>query len=340
MAASSQPLNWCPVQPALNHDSLATDAGCPFCHSSGNSVQLPTRPATVTPATQEAPAQYTPVAPGAVNAQLRASVLARGTGVSAATTYRNQAMKRAQIEVPSSPKIPAPFLFTVKVAWATYADADPPTTTRQRFNEYTTVAISHNACISFDIMKDTFRQQLQAQPAPYFSMITGPKAHGHWTIASNHLTATGANVQPNLITLWPGEFRIQDIISLTNWRLDKGVYPATLLFYPNLPSEKDDSDKISFHSSSVAFGDDSVIPRGRERGWREPKPPTPSPTFEPFTDLDDVPPQAPIDSVKRKGKGPHKRTISAAIQGTAEVVAVDGGLRKSARQRKMGEETG
>jgi hypothetical protein len=42
------------------------------------------------------------------------------------------------------------------------------------------------------------------------------------------------------------------------------------------------------------------------------KPPTPSPTFEPFTDLDDVPPQAPIDSVKRKGKGLHKRTISAA----------------------------
>jgi hypothetical protein len=108
-----------------------------------------------------------------------------------------------------------------------------------------------------------------------------------------------------------------------------------LLFYPNLPSENNDSDKISFYSSSVAFGDDSIIPRGRERGWREPKPPTPSPTFEPFTDLDDVPPQAPIDSVKHKGKGLHKRTISAAaIQGNEEVVAVDGGLRKSTRQRK------
>ena len=115
-----------------------------------------------------------------------------------------------------------------------------------------------------------------------------------------------------------------------------------MLFYPNLPSEKDDSDKISFRSSSVAFGDDSIIPKGRERGWREPKPPTPSPTFEPFTDLDDVPPQppidvpppAPIDSVKRKGKGLHKRTISAAIPSTEEVVAVDDGLRKSARRRK------
>ena len=62
--------------------------------------------------------------------------------------------------------------------------------------------------------------------------------------------------------------------------------------------------------------------------------PTPSPTFEPFTDLDDVPPQAPIDSVKRKGKGLHKRTISAAIPGTEEDVAVNNGLRKSARPRK------
>jgi hypothetical protein len=149
-------------------------------------------------------------------------------------------------------------------------------------------------------------------------------------------------MQPNLITLWPGEFRIQDIISLTNWRLDKGVYPATLLFYPNLPGEKDDSDKLSFHSSSVAYGDNSIIPKGRERGWTEPKPPTPSPTFEPVTDLDDVPPQAPIDvpsqapidSVNRKGKGLHKRTISAAIPSTEEVVAVDGGLRKSSRPRK------
>ena len=112
------------------------------------------------------------------------------------------------------------------------------------------------------------------------------------------------------------------------------MYPATLLFCPNLPSEKDDSGKISFRNSSVAFGDDNVIPRGRERGWREPKPSIPSPTFEPFTDLDDVPPQTPIDSVKRKEKGLHGRTISAAIPSTKEVVAVDNGLRKSARPRK------
>ena len=54
-----------------------------------------------------------------------------------------------------------------------------------------------------------------------------------------------ANMQPNLITLWPGQFRVQNIISLINWRLDKGVYPATLLFYPNLPGEKNDRIRIS-----------------------------------------------------------------------------------------------
>ena len=102
----------------------------------------------------------------------------------------------------------------------------------------------------------------------------------------------------------------------------------------NLSSEKDDSDKIGFRSSSVALGDDSIIPRGRERGWKEPKPPTLSPTFEPFTDLDDVPLQAPIDSVKRNGKGLHRRTISAAIPSTEEDLAVDDSVHKSARPRK------
>jgi len=136
-----------------------------------------------------------------------------------------------------------------------------------------------------------------------------------------------ANMQPNLITLWPGQFRVQNIISLINWRLDKGVYPAKLLFYPNLPGKKDDSDKIRCRRSSVAYGNPQAV---NEAG---PKPPTPSPTFELFMDLDDVPPQALIDSVKHKGKGLHKRTISAAIPST-EDVAVDDGLRKSARPRR------
>lgn len=90
------------------------------------------------------------------------------------------------------------------------------------------------------------------------------------------------------------------------------------------------SDKIGFRSSSIAFGDDSIIPRGHERGWREPKPPTPSPTLEPVTDLDDipssvlldVPPQVLIDRVECEGKGLYKRMVVVAIPRTEEVVAV------------------
>jgi hypothetical protein len=336
------PAQFCPAQPALDHDKLAPGAQCPFCYYTGPPVHLALRPTEVTPT---APSQYTPLTPGAVNAQLRATALARKTSVTPANAYRGQAIARATAETSASPKVPTPFLFTVKVAWAEYSDADPPMTTWKRFNEHTTVAILHNACISFDTMKETFRQQLQAQPAPYFAVITGPKGHGHWTLASNHLGAAAANAQPNLITPWPGEFRIQDVITFTNWREDKGQYNATLLFYPQLPNR--DVDTFSFRSLSVAFGDDSIIPKGRARSWKDPKPPTPSPTFEPYNGLDDVPPQEPIsqDKGRNKGKDTHKRTISAAIPSTERVAGrahspsvvqaiVKAATRKSARGRK------
>src|SRR5271156_5746022 len=67
---------------------------------------------------------------------------------------------------------------------------------------------------------------------------------------------------------------------------------------------------FSMRSSSIALGGDNIIPKGRMRRWKDPKPPTPSPTFEPYNGLDDVPLQEPGRS---KGKGTHKRTISAAI---------------------------
>jgi hypothetical protein len=173
-------------------------------------------------------------------------------------------------------------------------------------------------------MKDTFRQQLQAQRPPYFAVITAPKGHGHWTLASNHLSAASTNSQPNLISPWPGEFRIQDVINFTHWRGDKQQYNATLLFYPSLPDGE--IDKYSRRSSSVAFGDDSIIPSGRPESRFLPMAPrTPSPTFEPFTDVDN-----PQSTDKRKGKGKdkdkgkgkgkgktlHKRQISEAIPST------------------------
>jgi hypothetical protein len=48
-----------------------------------------------------------------------------------------------------------------------------------------------------------------------------------------------------------------------------------------------------------------------------------------------VPPQVLIDNVKRKEKGLYKRTISAAISGIKEDVAVNNSLRKSTRAPKL-----
>jgi hypothetical protein len=115
-----------------------------------------------------------------------------------------------------------------------------------------------------------------------------------------------------LISPWAGEFRIQDVINLTHWRGDKQQYNATLLFYPSLPDRE--IDKYSHRSSSVAYGDDSIIPSGRPEGRFLPVAPrTPSPTFEPFTDVDDL-------QLTHKGKGKklHKRQISEANPSTGE----------------------
>ena len=104
------PTNFCTVQPALDHDKLAPEARCPFCHCKEPPTQLALRAAEATPT---APSQYTPLGPGAVNAQLRAT---RGATVTAASTYRSQAITRAAVEAPSTPKVPSPFHFSVKAS--------------------------------------------------------------------------------------------------------------------------------------------------------------------------------------------------------------------------------
>ena len=106
------PAQFCTTQPALDHNKLAPSTQCPFCHCTGPPAQLALGPTEVTPT---APSQYTPLAPGAVNAQLRAATLARGTSVTAANAYRSQAILRATAETPASPRVPTPFLFKVKL---------------------------------------------------------------------------------------------------------------------------------------------------------------------------------------------------------------------------------
>jgi hypothetical protein len=73
-------------------------------------------------------------------------------------------------------------------------------------------------------------------------------------------------------------------------------YNATLLFYPHLPGREIDTFNI--------------IPQGRMRRWKDPKPPTPSPTFEPYNGLNDVPPQEPIS--QGTGGSKRKATVEAA----------------------------
>jgi len=87
----------------------------------------------------------------------------------------------------------------------------------------------------------------------------------------------------------------------------------------------------------VAYGDDSTIPSGHPEGrFLTVAPRTPSPTFEPFTDVDDL-----RLAGKGKGKTLHKRQISEAIPSTERderaVMKVDiskEGTRIGTRPRK------
>ena len=122
---------------------------------------------------------------------------------------------------------------------------------------------------------------------------------------------------------------------------DKQQYNATLLFYPSLPDRE--IDKYSHRSSSVSYGDDSIIPSGRPEGrFPTVAPRTPSPTFEPFIDVDDLQPtekgkgKAKARQRQRQGKGKgkgkklHKRQISEAIPSAErdEQAVTEEGTRK------------
>src|SRR5271170_1467113 len=110
------------------------------------------------------------------------------------------------------------------------------------------------------------------------------------------------------------------------------MYPATLLFYPNIPQAVQveyDDDRVSVSGFRLAFGDNSILPEGRKPVYRsEPHPDTPSPTFAPSTLPDDAISDDTLEETlpKKKGKGrgkgkgkgkavakQHKRMISEAI---------------------------
>ena len=145
-----------------------------------------------------------------------------------------------------------------------------------------------------------------------------PANAGHWAFSTNWLTAT---TNPTVPVIWPGEFRIQHVITFTSWRPNaKRMYPATLLFYPNILQAEYDDDRVSVSSFRLAFGDDSTLPEGRKPVYQsEPQLDTPSPTFAASTLPDDAIPHDTLEETlpeKKKGKAVakrHKRMISETI---------------------------
>jgi hypothetical protein len=320
----------CPIANAFDHSILIAGSQCPFCHaspagSSSTASNIPREPLS-------GQSQYTPVTAGTV-AALRQTV---GQGNAA----RAKAVASARATL--GPQLPTVYKFAVRVAHASY-EGDPPMTKWTVWAEGWTVAITHNSATSFYTLKDTLRSQGQSQFIPYFNTMTRPEGYGHWTLAANHLDAKSP--APQLWCTWEGEYTIQDIIALQDFKLAKGVttYPVTLLWYLKMQ----DPDSFTIGSDACAFGDASLL---SARGS--------SPTFTELSLLPEpsefiaaigptaVPaPPAPTEKqAKSKAKGPHKRQISEAIPRVerevarvpqeATVKAVDDSLRKSTRPRK------
>jgi hypothetical protein len=111
---------------------------------------------------------------------------------------------------------------------------------------------------------------------------------------------------------WEGEFTIQDIIALQDFKLPKGIstYPVTLLWYPKMQ----DPDGYSIASDLFPWADETLL-AGRVS--------SPAPTEQSILPKDPLnlapiarapPPAAPTKTqAKGKAKAPHKRQISEAI---------------------------
>jgi hypothetical protein len=176
-----------------------------------------------------------------------------------------------------------------------------------------TCAIKHNSPVSYDSLKNTFRNTIQVQTISFFKKITQPDGHGHWLLASNHLNPE--KPAPVLWTHWEGEYSIQDVIQMQGYRLPKGciIYPGTLIWYP-----RDNSpDRWSVSSPNWACGDNTIVPApGMEEEWLRnlraeddamPEDPTPVPD-DPLEEIGEI-----LASMSKGKEKAHKRTISEVI---------------------------
>jgi hypothetical protein len=299
----------CPLVPTFAHSSLTLGAACPFCHQIPSTNSPATAPAQSI-ATANTLAQYTPVAAGTV-AALRQTI---GSG---------NALK-SKTPGGSQPIIPLLDVtkFHVRVAHARYTDQTPPQTLWTVFTDGWFVAINNNTPVTFEQLKETFRAQGQAQYIDYFSSITKPEGHGHWTLSTNHLAPN--HPAPQIWCTWEGAYCIQDAMKIQDYSSAptgangkaKSIltYPVTLLWYPRI---RKDSDGLSLSSWRWAVAEESLLPvRGSSPGFQR----HPSISEAGWEEITGPPePRNPAAKGKGKGKGKekekvaHKRQISEAI---------------------------
>jgi hypothetical protein len=300
----------CHIFAGLDHDILVKDAKCPACGS------------TIDARSSTSSSQPTSIS--LTQASSESSAMARpGPSLAVATTLRQQSInygniskqRGGQAKVAMPPVLPAVYKFNIRVAHAGYTGADSMASTYTIWTEGWTCAIKHNSPVSYDSLKNTFRNTIQVQTIGFFKKITRPNGHGHWLLASNHLNPE--KPAPLLWTHWEGEYSIQDVIQMQGYRLPKGcsTYPGTLIWYPrdvNL-----DLDRWSISSPNWACGDDTIVPEpGMEEEWLRnlraeddtaPEDPSPVPD-EPLEEIEEI-----LASTVRAKEKAHKRTISEVV---------------------------
>jgi len=195
-----------------------------------------------------------------------------------------------------------------------------------------TVAVTHGTATSFEKLKNTFRERGQAQLISYFDRMTQPSGYGHWTLAPNHMNVDKPS-NPQLWCTWEGDWLIQDIIAIQDYKQGKGLlYPVTLLWFPLQQS------RWSIDSRRTAEADRSILPGLRP----SPPPPGQSPPVSLVDDDEDEVPQhaATPPLMIESHDGRHNRQISEAIprdEGPND--REEGAVRKSGRARKPSKRT-
>jgi hypothetical protein len=96
--------------------------------------------------------------------------------------------------------------FHVRVAHAYYSDTTPSKAQWAVFTDGWFVATNNNKPITFNVLKEMFQAQEQAQYINFLHHITKPVGKGSWTLSTNHLDPQ--TPAPWLWCSWKGELCI------------------------------------------------------------------------------------------------------------------------------------